>query len=75
MADLSTKKDPLDLPNETPDYVADTSGPESSRADEDAQPAVGNDPQDTGVEGGEGLRAPGLDEEKVRQAEAEGKGF
>jgi hypothetical protein len=75
MADLSTKKDPLNLPNEKPDYVADTSGPEDSSLDQDAQPAVGTDPQDTGLDGDPTLRAPGLDEEKVKQAEREGKGF
>ena len=73
MADLSTKKDPLDLRDETPDYVANTSGTDSE--DPDDQPQVGNDPQDTGVDGDPTLRAPGLDEEKVRQAEREGKGF
>lgn len=72
MADLSTKKDPLDLPNERPDYVRDLSGPEVEGVD--APPAVGTDPGD--APSGE-VEKPvvHLDDEAVRKAEREGKGF
>lgn len=71
MADLSTKKDPLNLKNERPDYVEDVTG---DAGDEGVQPDVGNDPQEGSAEG---IRKPTvhLDEEAVRRAEAEGKGF
>ena len=74
MADLSTKKDPLNLPNETPPYVIDTSGPERGDHDPEAQPAVGNDPMETSSEGIEKPTVH-LDDEKVREAERQGKGF
>ena len=74
MADLSTKKDPLDLPDEKPDYVQDTSGPERSGLDADAQPADGTDPMEGAAEGVEKPTVH-LDEEAVRRAEREGKGM
>ena len=74
MADLSTKKDPLDLSDETPDYVQDTSGPERPDLDPDVPPAVGSDPMEGASEG---IQKPTvhLDDEAVRRAEREGKGF
>ena len=77
MADLSTKKDPLHLRDERPDYVEDTSG--SGDVDgidhsEDQQPTVGTDPQTTGDLDAE-KPVVHLDEDAVRKAEAEGKGF
>jgi hypothetical protein len=74
MADLSTKKDPLNLPHEKPDYVEDTSGPERSERDPDAQPAVGTDPMEPSSSEAEKPTVH-LDEEAVRKAEREGKGF
>jgi hypothetical protein len=70
MADLSTKKDPLHLKEEKPDYVQDTSGTD----DADRTSGVGTDP---GEGAAEGTRKPTvhLDEEAVRRAEREGKGF
>jgi hypothetical protein len=69
MADLSTKKNPLHLREEKPDYVQDTSG-----TDADRPSGVGTDPGDAADDG---VRRPAvhLDEEKVREAEREGKGF
>lgn len=63
MADLSTKKDPLHLQHEKPDYVEDVTG---DAGDEDTQPQVGTDPQDLPTEG---IHKPGvhLDEEKARR--------
>ncbi len=75
MADLSTKKDPLQLRNEAPDYVRDTSGADNADA-EAAQPSVN---ADAGMEsqGSLGVEKPvvHLDADAVRKADAEGKGF
>jgi hypothetical protein len=70
MADLSTKKDPLHLREEKPDYVQDQSGTD----DPEGQPDIGTDPMDLPVEG---ARKPTvhLDEEKVRRAEEKGEGL
>jgi hypothetical protein len=67
MADLSTKKDPLDLKNERAEYTEDVSG---NAADEDAQPNAGTDPMDLPTEG---IKKPTvhLDEEKVRRHDQE----
>ncbi len=72
MADLSTKKDPLDLKRERPPYVIDRSGPEDESTD--APSAVGTDPTD---EPNAEVHKPGvsLDDDEVRRAEREGKGF
>jgi hypothetical protein len=74
MADLSTKKDPLHLQDEKPDYVEDTSGPARAGLDRDAQPAVGSDPMEPSSSDVE-KPVVHLDEEAVRKAEREGKGF
>jgi hypothetical protein len=70
MADLSTKKDPLHLKEEKPDYVQDTSGTD----DPDRPSEVGSDPEQGPSEG---PRKPvvHLDEQAVRKAEREGKGL
>ncbi|NNF56729.1 MAG: hypothetical protein HKN04_00670 [Rhodothermaceae bacterium] len=67
MADLSTKKDPLNLKNERADYTEDVSG---GAADEGAQPHAGTDPMSLPTEG---IQKPTvhLDEEKVRQHDRE----
>lgn len=70
MADLSTKKDPLHLPDERPDYVEDKSGVR----DPDEQPDAATDPMSLPTEGPHKPAVP-LDEEKVRKAEREGKGY
>lgn len=77
MSDLSTKKDPLHLRHERPDYVEDVSGEgnEDGRdLSETEQPSVGTDPQTTGSTD---VQKPvvHLDPEAVRKAEDEGKGF
>ena len=79
MADLSTKKDPLHLRDERPDYVHDTDGmgnkPDSDEdVSEEVQPSLNTDPQDAGSLG---VKKPTvtLDDEAVRKAEAEGKGY
>ena len=79
MADLSTKKDPLHLRDERPDYVEDKVGlgnrPDSDDDLSEVQPPdVNRGPQDTGSLGVEKPTVT-LDEEKVRKAEREGKGF
>lgn len=77
MADLSTKKDPLDLRHEHPDYVEDVSGSVDSDgvdASETTAPSVGTDPQATGETGVE-KPSVHLDPEAVAKAEREGKGF
>ena len=79
MADLSTKKDPLHLRDERPDYVQDTSG-SGNRPDSDddlsetVPPHVNAGPQDPGSLGASKPTVE-LDEEAVRRAEAEGKGY
>jgi hypothetical protein len=72
MADLSTKKNPLDLRRERPPYVIDRSGPENEATD--APSAVGTDPTE---EPNADVQKPGvsLDADAVRRAEREGKGF
>jgi hypothetical protein len=51
MADLSSKKDPLDLKNERPENVEDVSGRNRSRESDDREPAVGGDPEEAPREG------------------------
>ena len=62
MADLSTKKDPLHLPEEKPDYVQDVSGTD----DTDRPSEVATDPEEGPAEG---RRKPTvhLDEDAVRR--------
>ncbi|GAB5537713.1 MAG: hypothetical protein Rubg2KO_39620 [Rubricoccaceae bacterium] len=77
MADLSTKKNPLHLRDERPDYVRDSSGTEPTEhgdLSEVVQPKIGTDPQDTGSTS---IEKPtvSLDPEAVEKAEDEGKGF
>ena len=77
MADLSTKKDPLHLRDERPDYVEDKVGEDNEDGtdySEEIPPQVNAGPQDAGSLG---VQKPTveLDEEKVRQAEREGKGY
>ena len=79
MADLSSKKDPLHLRDERPDYVQDKVGlgnrPDSDDdLSEEQPPDVNRGPQDPGSLGVEKPTVT-LDEEKVRKAEREGKGF
>ncbi len=77
MADLSTKKDPLHLRDEEPEYVRDESGTGNVHGEdlsETVPPSTNAGPQDPGSLG---VQKPTveLDEEKVRQAEREGKGY
>jgi hypothetical protein len=72
MADHSTKKNPLELRRERPPYVIDRSGPE--REDIDAPSAVGTDPTEA-PDAEVGKPTVSLDEDAVRRAEREGKGF
>ena len=77
MADLSTKDDPLHLREERPDYVEDKVGQgdvDGEDLSEDVPPQVNAGPQDPGSLG---VHKPTveLDEEAVRKAEAEGKGY
>ena len=72
MGDETTKKDPLELREERPPYVIDTSGPEDETAD--APPAVGTDPSDASGAGDNDSEVH-LDREQVRRADREGKGF
>ncbi len=76
MADLSTKDDSLHLRDERPDYVEDQTGETVGDDDlsEEVQPSVGTDPQDTGDTGVDKPHVE-LDDEAVRRAEAEGKGY
>ncbi len=79
MADLSTKNDPLHLRDERPDYVEDKVGlgnqPDSDDdLSEELPPTVNAGPQDTGSLGIEKPTVT-LDEDAVRKAEAEGKGY
>ena len=79
MADLSTKKDPLHLRDERPDYVQDKAGlGNQPNADDDLSeevaPTVNAGPQDPGSLGVDKPTVH-LDEEAVRKAEAEGKGY
>lgn len=79
MADLSTKDDPLHLRDERPDYVQDKVGmgnqPDSDDdLSEELPPQINAGPQDPGSLGVE-KPTVSLDEEAVRKAEAEGKGY
>lgn len=73
MADLASKNDPLHLRKEEPDYVENVSGKDNEAA-ETTEPTVGSDPQEPSASG---IEKPvvHLDDEKVAQAEREGKGF
>lgn len=79
MADLSTKDDPLHLRDERPDYVEDKSGSGNvgdtgDDLSEEAPSHVNAGPQDPGSLGVEKPTVT-LDEDAVRQAEKEGKGY
>lgn len=77
MADMSTKKDPLHLRDERPDYVEDKVGEGNLDGDdqsEEVAPAINNGPEDPGSLGVDKPTVT-LDDEKVKQAEREGKGF
>ena len=79
MADLSTKKNPLHLRDERPDYVEDKVGlGNRPGADDDLSevvpPTVNAGPQDPGSLGVEKPTVT-LDDELVRKAEDEGKGY
>ena len=79
MADLSTKKDPLHLRDERPDYVEDKVGLGNQPGSDDdlseeQAPDVNRGPQDPGSLGVD-KPTVSLDEDKVEQAEREGKGF
>ena len=80
MADLSTKKDPLHLRKERPDYVEDKVGlgnqPGSGDdLSEEKAPTVSRGPQDPGALGVDKPTAPPLDKDLVEKAEKEGKGY
>lgn len=79
MADLSTKKDPLNLRHELPDYVEDRVGKGNQdghdRSEESASAVNSEDPTDPGVTEGTEKPVVSLDREAVARAEAEGKGF
>jgi hypothetical protein len=72
MADLSSKKNPLDLRKERPPYVSDLSGAERGESDE--PPVVGSDPTD---DPNTEVTKPTieLDRAAVRRAEEQGRGF
>ena len=72
MADLSSKKNPLDLRKERPPYVSDLSG--ADRGDTEDPPVVGGDPTDD--PSAEVVKPTvKLDPEAVRRAEERGRGF
>lgn len=79
MADLSTKKDPLHLRDERPDYVEDRVGKgnhDGEDVSEDTVPTVNSeDPVDPGTVDAVDKPVVTLDREAVAKAEAEGKGF
>lgn len=79
MADLSTKRDPLNLRHELPDYVQDRVGKgnvDGHDASEDAASAVNSeDPTDPGTVDAVEKPIVAPDPEAVARAEAEGKGF
>ena len=80
MADLSTKKDPLHLRDERPDYVEDKVGlgnqPDSDDdLSETNAPTINAGPQDPGALGVDKPTAPPLDQDLVDKAEKEGKGY
>ena len=70
MADLSSKKDPLHLREEKPDYVRDRSG----GGDAEDQPDIGTDPMEEPA-GGTRRGHVELDKEAVRRAEERGEGM
>ena len=78
MADLSTKDDPLHLRDERPDYAQDKSGM-GNQPDSDDDLSEKQAPEMNRVEdaGSLGIDKPTvtLDEDAVRKAEAEGKGY
>lgn len=79
MSDLSTKKDPLHLRDERPDYVEDKVGMGNEHDGDDdlsevIPPQINAGPQDPGSLGVDKPTVH-LDEEAVRRAEAEGKGY
>ena len=78
MADLSTKDDPLHLRDERPDYAQDKSGmgnqPNSDDDLSEEQAPEMNRVKDVGSLGVDKPTVT-LDEEAVRKAEAEGKGY
>ncbi len=79
MADLSTKKDPLHLRDERPDYVEDKVGMGNEPNDDDdlseeLPPQVNNGPQDPGSLGVDKPTVT-LDQDLVDKAESEGKGY
>lgn len=79
MADLSSKKDPLHLRDERPDYVEDKSGAgnvgdSDDDLSEEAPSHINAGPQDPGSLGVDKPTVE-LDDEAVRKAEAEGKGY
>lgn len=77
MADHTSKKDPLHLREERPDYVKDLAGQgnvDGEDLSETVPPAVNAGPQDPGSLGVEKPHVH-LDEAAVRKAEAEGKGY
>ena len=62
------KKDPLNLPNERPDYAENVSGTDH---DEREQPQIGTDPQETAMVGPGKRPTVHLDKEKVHRHDAE----
>lgn len=79
MADLSTKKDPLHLREERPDYVEDLVGKGDHDGQDVSETTPGTisseDPTDPGVVDAVDKPTIHLDMDKVAQAEREGKGF
>lgn len=77
MADSEMMDDPKDLRDQRPDYVEDKSGSgdvDGEDLSEAEQPTVGTDPMETGSTDVEKPHVE-LDEDAVRQAEREGKGY
>lgn len=79
MADLSTKRDPLNLRHELPDYVQDRVGKgnvDGHDVSEDAASAVNSeDPTDPGTVDAVDKPIVAPEPDAVARAEAEGKGF
>ena len=79
MADLSTKKDPLHLREERPDYVQDKVGegnePDGSDDLSEEVAPQRNTIEDTGSLETDKPTAPPLDQDLVDKAEKEGKGY
>ena len=77
MADLSTKKNPLHLRDERPDYVEDQAGEGETDGEdlaETVQPSIDTAPQDTGSLGVDKPTVQ-VDMDEVRKAEGEGRGM